>query len=241
MLSSTTLASAKIRALVENGQIADAEKELNACANVFSADDLARHQLMIADLKGEDLKQIETLYQRTGQYEDLANLVRYLEHNRQWASLLPYAKKLLETRRSTNNLRSVIRAMQETGSIDADIIACLDEYGDLVVPRTPAGDELLLSRGLALYRIGRFAEARAIASDVGENAHHPNAILLEISIALRTGQWEHFAAIIDREFHRLEEFPPRILLKMASVIADWDQDRALKIAGVAAEKEPEKR
>ena len=239
MLSSTTLASAKIRALVENGQIADAEKELNACANVFSEDDLARHQLMIADLKGEDLKQIETLYQQTGQYEDLANLVRYFERTRQWASLLPYAKKLLETRRSANNLRSVIRAMQETGSVDADIVACLDEYGDLVVPRTPAGDELLLTRGLALYRIGRFAEAQEIASEVALNSHHPNAILLEISVALRTGQWEHFAAIIDREFHRLEEFPPRILLNMASVIADWDPDRAMRIAGVAAEKEPE--
>lgn len=239
MLSSTTLASAKIRALVENKQIADAEKELNACANVFSQDDLARHQLMIADLKGEDLKQIETLYQRTGQYEDLANLVRYFERTRQWASLLPYAKKLLATRRSATNLLSLIRAMRETGSADADIVACLDEYGDLVVPRTPEGDELLLSRGLALFGIGRFAKAQEIASEVALNLHHPNAILLEISVALRTGQWEHFTAIIDREFPRLEELPPRVLLQMASVIADWDPDRAMKITVVAAEKEPE--
>ena len=49
-----------------------------------------------------------------------------------------------------------------------DIVACLDEFGDLVVPRTPAGDELLLSRGLALYRPWNdLPRHRAIASDVG--------------------------------------------------------------------------
>ena len=116
------------------------------------------------------------MYQQTGQYEDLANLVRYFERTRQWASLLPYAKKLLETRRSVINLRSLVRAMRETGSADADIVACLDEFGDLVVPRSLAGDELLLSRGLALFGLGRFAEAQEIASEVAANAHQPNAI-----------------------------------------------------------------
>ena len=239
MLSSTTLASAKIRALVDNKQVADAEKELEGCVDIFSVDDRMRHQLMIADLKGEDLKQIETLYQRTGQYEDLVNLVRYLERTHQWVSLLPYAKELLETRRSAINLRSLIQAMQETGSAAADIVACLDEHWDLVVSRTPTGDELLLRRGLALFGLGRFPEAQRIANDVAVNSHAPTAISLEINIALRTGQWEHFTAIIDREFPRLEELPPRVLLQMASVIADWDQDRAMKITSIAAEKSPE--
>ena len=239
VLSPIKLASAKIHALIENGQVADAEKELEGCVEIFSEDDFERHSLIIADRKGEELKQIEILYKRTGKYEDLANLVLYLERTRQWVSLLPYAKQLLKTHRAAIHLRSLIRAMQQSGASDQDIVACLDEYHDLVIPRTPEGDELLLYRALALFGLGMFAEAREIANDLAVNCHDPNAISLEINVAMRTGQWEHFTAIADREFPRLEELSPRVLLQMASVVADRDPDRAMRITGVAAEKEQE--
>ena len=239
VLSPIKLASAKIHALIENGQVADAEKELEGCVEIFSEDDFERHSLIIADRKGEELKQIEILYKRTGKYEDLVNLVFYLERTRQWVSLLPYAKQLLKAHRAAIHLRSLIRAMQQSGASDQDIVACLDEYHDLVIPRTPEGDELLLYRALALFGLGMFAEAREIANDIAVNCHDPNAISLEINVAMRTGQWEHFTAIADREFPRLEELSPRVLLQMASVVADRDPDRAMRITGVAAEKEQE--
>ena len=237
-----TLASAKIRALVEADRVADAEKELKdieGCHDIFSADDLELHRLMIAERKGEELIQLEALYQRTGEYEDLVRLVHYLEHTQQWEALLPYARELLAARRAAVCLLTVIRAMYQTGAPDEDIVAHLDEHQDLVIPHTPEGDELLLYRGWALFGLGRFSEAEKIAKDIAENSHNPNALSLEINIALRTGQWEHFTAIIDREFPRLQELPARLLLQMASVVADWDQDRAIEIISIAAEKEPE--
>ena len=233
------LASAKIQALIKNGQVADAEKELEECSDIFPEDDFERHRLIVADRKGEDLREIERLYKRTNQYDDLFNLVRYLERTHQWAALLPYAKKILETRRAAVHLLSLIRAMHQTGSSAQDIISCLDEYKDLVIPRTPPGDELLLFKAFALFGLGMFTEAEQIAHDLAVNCHDPNAISLEINVAMRTGQWEHFTAIADREFPRLKELPPRVLLQMASVVADRDQDRAMRITGVAAEKEPE--
>ena len=242
ILPPKTLASAKIRALVEADRIADAEKELKdieGCHDIFSADDLDLHRLMIAERKGEELIQLEALYQRTGEYEDLVRLVHYLEHTQQWTSLLSYASKLLETHRAAVRLRTLILAMQQTGAPDEDIVACLDEHRDLVISQTPEGDDLLLYRGFALFGLGRFSEAGEIARDIAESSHNPNALSLEINIALRTGQWEHFTAIIDREFPRLQEFSPRLLLQMASVVADWDQDRAIEIISIAAEKEPE--
>ena len=239
IIPQTALASTKIHALVEDGRIADAEKELEGCVDIFSEDDYERHRLMIAGRKGEELKQLEALYQQTGQYQDLANLVNYLERTQQWEALLPYARELLAARRAAVCLLTVIRAMYQTGASDKDIVAHLDEHQDLVIPHTPEGDELLLYRGLALFGLGRFSEAGEIAKDIAENSHNPNALSLEINIALRTGQWEHFTAIIDREFSRLQELPARLLLQMASVVADWDQDRAMKIAHIAAEKEPE--
>ena len=232
------LAATKIDALVKSERIADAEKELERCVDIFSPDDFERQRLMIADRKGEELKQLEALYKRTSEYQDLANLVRYLEHTQQWTSLLPYARKRLETHKAMVCLRTLIQAMQQTGAPDEDIVACLDEHQDLVIPHTPEGDELLFYRGLALFGLGRFSEAGEIAEDIAENSHNPNALSLEINIALRTGQWEHFTAIIDREFPRLEEFSPQLLLQMASVVADWDQGRAMEIINIATEKEP---
>ena len=242
ILPPKTLASAKIRALVEADRIADAEKELKdieGCHDIFSAEDIELHRLMIAEQKGEELAQLEALYQRTGEYEDLVRLVRYLEHTQQWTSLLSYASKLLEMHRTAAYLRVLIQAMRQTGASDEDIVAYLDEYQDLVVPHTRDGDELLFYRGLALFGLGRFSEAKGIANDIVENSHNPNALLLEINVALRTGQWEHFASIVDREFPRLQEFSPQLLLQMSSVVADWDRDRAIEIIRIAAEKEPE--
>ena len=238
-ISPEPLAATKIQALVESERIADAEKELESCVSIFSADDFERQRLMIANRKGEDLKELEALYKRTGEYEDLVNLVRYLEHSQQWISLLPYAHKLLVMHRTAVCLRTLIRAMYETGAPDEDIVARLDEHQDLVIPHTPEGDEILLYMGFALFGLGRFSEAGEIAEDIAESSHNPNALSLEINIALRTGQWEHFTAIIDREFPRLQEFSPQLLLQMASVVADWDQDRAIEIIRIAAEKEPE--
>ena len=233
------LAATKIDALVKSERMADAEKELESCVSIFSPNDFERQHLMIADRKGEDLKRLETLYQRTGEYEDLVNLVRYLENSQQWTSLLSYAGKLLVMHQTAACLRTLIRAMQQTGAPAEDIVARLDEHQDLVIPHTPEGDELLLYRGWALLGLGRFSETGEIAKDIAESSHNPNALSLEINIALRTGQWEHFTAIIDREFPRLQEFSPQLLLQMASVVADWDQDRAIEIIGIAAEKEPE--
>ena len=242
VLSPRTFASAKIQALVEDGRIADAEKELKELEgylDIFSLDDLELHRLMIAERKGEELVRLEALYQRTGEYEGLVRLVHYLERTQQWEALLPYARELLAARRAAVCLLTVIRAMYHTGAPDEDIVAHLDEHQDLVILHTPEGDELLLYRGWALFGLGRFSEAENIAKDIAENSHNPNVLSLEINITLRTGQWEHFTAIIDREFSQLQEFPARLLLQMASVVADWDQDRAMKIIHIASEKEPE--
>ena len=137
IIPQTALASTKIHALVEDGRVADAEKELEGCVDIFSEDDYERHRLMLAGRKGEELKQLETLYQQTGQYQDLANLVHYLERTQQWEALLPYARELLAARRAAVCLRAVIRAMQQTSTPDEDIVARLDEHQDLVIPHTP--------------------------------------------------------------------------------------------------------
>lgn len=238
-ISPAIFISLKLHALIADDRIADAESELEQCADIFPADDLERHRLMFADRKGEELEQLEALYQRTNEYEDLLNLVHYLERTQQWPSLLPHACTLLETRRSAGTLRTIILAMQKTRALREDINVCLKNNQDLIVSGTRDGDELLLSKGWALFSLGRFAEAQEIANDLAERNHEPNAISLEINLALRSGQWEYFSAIINREFPRLNDLPAHLLLQMASVVADYDQDRTIQILNIAVDKVPE--
>jgi len=240
-LPPATLISLKLHALIYDERISDAESELEHWADVFSPDELERHRLMFSDRKGEELVHLEALYLRTNEYEDLLNLVRYLERTQQWPSLLPHAYTLLKTRRSAGMLRTIIHAMQKTEVPSEGINAFLEEHQDLITSGTRDGDELLLSKGWALFSLGRFSEAQEIANDLAERNHEPNAISLEINLALRTGQWEHFSSIIDREFSKLNELPARLLLQMASVVADrdQDQDRAIQILTIAVDNEPE--
>ena len=239
VLTPATLAEVKIHATLADGRVADAEKELELCTGLFSSDKLQRYHLMFSDRKGEELKGLESLYHDTDDYEDLLNLVRYLERTQQWGSLAPHAQTLLETRRSASTLRTLIHAMQKSDTANEDIVACLNKHQELMSPGSSDGDDLLLSKGWALFSLSQFTEAKLIAEELAMRTHGPNAVSLEINLALRTGQWEHFAAIIDREYPRLAEFPSHLLLQMASVIADQDQDRAIEMLRIAADKDLE--
>ncbi|MBE0530052.1 MAG: hypothetical protein IH626_04435, partial [Rhodospirillales bacterium] len=238
VLTPTTLAALKIHAITNDGRIADAEKELERCGELFSPEERERFHLMFSDRKGHELEGLEALYSRTGDYDDLLNLVRYLERSQQWNSLIPHARTLLGARRSTSTLRILIHAMQKANVPNNEITDCAAENRDLIVANTPEGDDVLLAEGWALFGLGKFVEAQQIAEDLAIRTHGPGPLSLEINVALRTGQWEHFPTIIDREYPRLHELPSNLLLQMASVIADREQERAIEIAGIAANRDP---
>jgi len=239
ILTPATLAMVKIDVTFEDGRIADAEKNLELCTDIFSDAEIQRFRFMFSERKGEELKGLEALYHNTNDYEDLLNLVKYLERTQQWASLLPHARALLETRRNASTLQTLVHAMQQTKTSNEDIVVCLNKNKDLIVANTPEGDDLLLSLGWSQFSLSQFTEARQIAEELATRTHEPNAISLEINISLRTGQWEHFASIVDREYPRRQELPVRLLLQMASVIADRDQNRVIEILRIATNKEPE--
>ena len=237
ILTPASFASARIQALIGVGRISDAENELEEYVDVFTPYDLERHRIRIASEKGEQLKQLEELYKQSGEYEDLIVLVQYLASTGQWGSLVPHGHDLLAMRRSIKGLQILVHAMQQIGAPDEDILALLDEHQDIVAPRTPEGDDLLVRKSLALFSLGRFAEAQEIVSEIALRTHKANAIMLEINLAMQTGEWEHFAGIVDREFPRRNSFPADLLLLMASSTVDGDQDRAMELIRIAADRE----
>lgn len=239
VFTADTLASIRVRSLINGKRLADAEKELDRLADAFSKENLERHRLMIADQKGEDLVQLIDLVERTGDYEDLMNLASYLGRTGQWEALLPHARSLLEMHPTAQNLGRVVEAMKKTESSNAETLALIDEYPDLIRITTKDGADLLAQKAWLLFDLGRFGEAQLIVDELIKRHQGSSYISLEINLALRTGQWEHFSAIVDREYPNLAGFSPRLLLQMASVIADIDDDRAMDIAAIACEKAPE--
>lgn len=235
----TVLVSIKINALVEGGRLSDAEAALESSGSAMNSEDAERHRLMIADRKGEELKSLEALYERTGEYADLQNLVRYLSRTRQWDALHPHATKLLADSRSAENLLNLVEAQHHGVSDDTDVLQTLQKFNDLIVSGTPIGDALLIYKVWALSNIGELIQAADVISGLVGRRHDPQVISLEISLALRTGRWEQFTTIVEREKSHLDELPSSVLLQMAAVISDWDADRAISVAGMAAVKSPD--
>jgi hypothetical protein len=62
---------------------------------------------------------------------------------------------------------------------------------------------------------------------------------LEINLSVATARWEHFGAILDREWPRRDQWPSRRLLQLAFVCAEADRDRAVELALLATSKEPD--
>lgn len=238
-LPPVTLTQIKIDALLKADRIPDAENEIEQHSDLFSTEELERLRLMIASKKGEDLKELETLYSRTGEYIDLQNLVRYFKKNCQWQSLVPHAKTLLSLRRSSETLLTLIQAMQLSLSPSKAILAYIFENQDLIIAGTKIGDELSLCQTYALAKSGHYLDALPLVEELAKRTHNPNAISLEIQISLKLGRWEHFPTIIDREYSNLNDLPPQLLIQMATAIADSDRTRAIEILNIAAEIAPE--
>ena len=233
-----TVTALRIHAYIRDGRTGEAETELDEHEDGLPPEDVERHRLVIADEKGERLTELERLYSVTGNFEDLTNLTRYLWRTSQWQALLPHSLELLRIHRSAENLHRVIVAMQKSQRLDEEVLEVIQRHEDLVRPGTSYGDRIVIVKSFSLFNRGLFLEAASIATDVASRTHDPDAVSLEIDIALRTGQWEHFRGVIDREFGNAHMLPPELVLKMAEVVTLWDRDRAMVLASVAAERDP---
>lgn len=240
VLTETSLIQNRILALIEDSQYDEAENELKQHEVTFSPEDVSRFSLIITERRGGDpFAELQALYTRTGAYEDLLNLVNYLVSKERWGALTPFARDLLSKEHKAKNLSLLIQCMELSNVSSEEILSLIEMYDDLGTFNTDTGMTVLSRKVWTLFRLGRFDEARTLNDQLIQKRKSFQDIGLELNIALLSGQWEHFSAVLDREYPNRENLPPDLLVHMASLTSDDVPDRTMELLRIAAEKAPD--
>lgn len=227
-----------VEALVQQGEVTRAERTLDENVTVFDSDDLQRLRSLILRTKGEPVRrQLEELYARTEDLVDLRNLLKYVIANRDWSAALPLLEALFRHEHTVENAYHLVQAMEQGAERDDGAILKFLESNDDLVARS---QDLQALKAWGLFRLGRLKESKALNDVLLRDRRSSNDLALDINIAVRSGDWEHFGTIVEREWPLRDTHDPKALLRLAAIAAEnGDVARAIELVGLAAVKAPD--
>lgn len=232
------LTSVRIKALLAcDGQATRAREELESNRSVFSADHAAQLEAEIAAADGEDIRpRLERIYADSPTIVNLHLLVEHLLKVQDFGALEPKARELYKLERSLPNAAIVVACLSRRQNLDPrEMVEFLEAEHDVVKHDLGLKSQLAWS----LLQCGEWKKARTLND--GLLAAQPdveNHIGLDVNIAIKSGDWEHFAAIFDREWPRRNHHSPHTLLLLAQLANDGHvpADKAFELVRLAAEK-----
>ena len=227
-----------VDALVRDGQTERARALVTANATDLGEAHSNRLTVMIDAHEGEDpRKKLELLYHQTEALIDLKNLVAHLKTTNDHAALQPLLCDLFNRERTVESAQDFVKCLGAPPFFDHDaIINFLEENSDVL----ERSDELKELQAWALFQAGQLQESKEINDKLLSQIGSSDALHLDINIAIASGDWEHIAAIIEREWPRQESLTPEILMTLAQLAGrqGLTPDRALQFAKLAAQKAP---
>lgn len=235
----STLSGKRVEALLEDGQIARAKHVLEGHKHEFVDNDYDRLKVMITMREGGDARtKLEEIYSKTGDLLDLQNLVREVTKSKDWSALRPLLEELFRRERTVENALRLVECMQHDPKLgNASVASLLNDNPDLV----SGSYDLKSAKAWACLYLGNLKEARDWNDQLLKVRNHPADLLLDTNLAIQTGDWERFPAIVDREWERRESYDANLLLRLASLAAETDSSagRAFDLARLAASKAPD--
>lgn len=234
-----TLVGMRIEALLEGGRTVEAQQLLADRRADLAGEDAERFRLWIEAEAGNDPRPgLERLYDQNGELINLRNLANHLFRIRDWGALRPRLEELFRRERTAENARDLVRCMRRDPTAgEAAVVAFLEANGDLA----KRDCDLAADRAWALFHVGRLEQARAINDRLLAGRDEERDLWLDLNIALQSGDWERFPAIVEREWAGRQARGPEMLLRLASLAAQADAtaERVVELARLAAEKAPD--
>ena len=227
-----------VDALVKDGQTERARALVTARAADLGEAHSNRLSVMIEIREGKDPRErLEFLYHQTKELIDLKNLVAHLKTENDHTALQPLLRDLFDRERTVENAQDLVKCFGASPSSDYEAIVKFAEENFDILARS---DELKEMQAWALFQVGRLQEAKEINDKLLSQRSSPNALQFDINSAIASGDWEHTAAIIHREWPRQESLTPDILIALAQLAGQQSltPDRALQFAKLATQKAP---
>ena len=233
-----TLVGKRIEALLADGQIARSKHVLVEHKSDFVEYDYDRLSAMIVKREGGDARnRLEEIYSQTGELLDLQNLVREIGQTGDWTALRPLSEKLFQLERTKHNAHRLVDCMQrDPKSGYASIVTFFQENPALA----DWSDDLKSAKAWALFYIGQSREARIVNDQLLNTRSSRADLWLDMNLAIQSGDWERFPAIVEREWDKRDTYEADVLLRLAMLAAEADTtaNRALELAKLAADKAP---
>ena len=233
------LTAARIDALLRDNQVARARSFLAEMRNDLDDVEAMRLSAVIDVHEGRDPRTaFERAYGETRDPADLPNLVRCLKQADDREALLPLLQESVAQHRTIANVKELVACLSGGPFFDhRQIVELLDTNSDLV----ERSSDLKGAKAWALFHSGRLSEARELNDHLLDGSRAADALVLDINIAVASGNWEHLPAIVEREWPRRDELPAETLLSLAQISGHQGRspERALRLAKLAADMAPE--
>ena len=117
------------------------------------------------------------------------------------------------------------------------IIRFVDDNDDLVSQH----HGLIAAYGWALFSSGRIEEAKRINDDLMVRRSDLQDSILDINIAIVSGNWDHMSVVVEREWSKRDAHDGPTLIHLASLASGSAStpERALTLARLATERAPD--
>jgi hypothetical protein len=233
VLSPGARAAMLVSAFVENGDVREAEATLSANREILRADH-ERLVDLVRTRRGDDiLPSLEARFEHSNELIDLLAIWDEIFRRQDHERIVQYGTELFH-RQHTARLALAVTVSFAHLERFADSIVFLDQCSDLI----DSDRDLAACKAWAMFYEGRFEDAwRLVDHLIGtEGFANLDVAILEINLSVATARWEHFGTILDREWTRRDQWPPKHLLQLAFVCAEADRDRAVQLAELAASK-----
>ena len=239
VFSSKYLTCMLVEALAEDEQTEKASRLLRDNRTDLGDAVSDRLTILIDSVEGKDpRKKLEDSYNRTGKLIDLYNLINHLKQVNDREELLPLLQKLFEDEKNVKNAKDLIKCLGDHPFFDYEgIIEFLDDNSDLL----EQSGELKGLKAWAFFKAGRLKESKTINDDLLSQRKETTDLLLDIDLAIASGEWERIPEIFNREWSRRDLHSPEMLMSLAQFAGDHGQNtsRTLELVKLAAKKAPD--
>ena len=173
-------------------------------------------------------------FEQSGDLRDLVNLANFLEEQRSWRELHPFAEQLFSRTRSLEDGMRLARTLNESAQY-AKLFSFLSAHQDLVAQSTGLNTLWAWS----LFREGRFADASTILKELAAARDDPNDRALRVNIAIASGNWDDLIDHSSSEWNNRENRTGSELLAAGQLAQATGGPHARDLITVATKQSPE--
>ncbi|TSD88691.1 hypothetical protein FFK22_010435 [Mycobacterium sp. KBS0706] len=209
------LTSIEIESLVKAGRTEEAQSKLALLEGKdIQPSALTTLRNLVEGATGADVAALrETEYRANPTVPALLNLVRELEHTRDFTKLAAFAGILFEQIKDLPSAETYTFALYETNADDT-IVAFADTYPEIVAASLKIGATV----AWANYRLGRLGEAKSGLDKLRAGRDIQNDRHLAMNIAVASGDWSSLNTFVETEWQNRERRDATELLR-AGVLA----------------------